>query len=229
MPATGTPTPAALPEAPHGDPQQRPHLRDVVRRTAVSLVVACAIPAVVFYTCFRVSGVWTAIIAALVWSYGAIAWRALTGRRTSGLLLISAVVMTARTLVAVTTDSTFVYFLQPILTDAVIAAVFLGSLRTARPMVARLAGDFYPMDGELAVRPRIQRLFRHLTAMWALLCLGKAVFVLWLLLSQSLETFVLAKSVAVLLVNVTAIAVTIAAAAAVGRREGLLPARLAPA
>ena len=37
-----------------------------------------------FYGAFVVAGVWTAIAVALAWSYGAIAWRAVTGRRTSG-------------------------------------------------------------------------------------------------------------------------------------------------
>ena len=126
---------------------------------------------------------WTAILVALGWSYGAIAFRALTGRRTSGLLLLTALLITARTALALLTDSTFVYFLQPIVSDGVVATAFLLSLVTARPMVARLAGDFYPMDHELAMRPRVRRLFRHLTVLWALLGLGKAMLTLWLLQS----------------------------------------------
>ena len=50
-------------------------------------------------------------------------------------------------------DSTWLYFLQPVISDGVVAALFLLSLASARPMVARLAGDFYPMDHELAVTP----------------------------------------------------------------------------
>ena len=104
------------------------------------------------------------MVAALVWSYGAIAFRALTGRRTSGLLILTAAVLTGRTVVAAVANSTFLYFLQPIISDGVVATGFLLSLATARPIVARLAGDFYPMDHELSMRPRIQRLFLHLTA-----------------------------------------------------------------
>ena len=210
--------------APH-----RPHLGDVVRRVGTSLLIACAVPAAVFYATFRVLGVWPAIGAALAWSYGAIAWRSLTGRRPSGLLVLSAAVMTGRTLIALMTDSPFLYFLQPIVTDGLIAAVFLISLAAGRPVVARLADDFYPMDDELARRPGIRRLFRRLTLMWALLCLGKASLTLWLLLSQSLETFVLVKSVAVLSINAAAIAATMALAVLVGRREGLLSVRTSPA
>jgi uncharacterized membrane protein len=200
----------------------RPTLGAVIRRVSLSLVIACAIPAAMFYVTFRLYGVWPAIFAALLWSYGAIAWRAATGRRTSGLLVLTAAVMTARTAVALATDSTFLYFLQPIITDAALGLVFLASLAGARPMVARLAGDFYPLDDELRLRPRIRRLFFGLTLMWGLLCAGKATITLWLLLSQSLETFVLVKSVSMVTINGLAVVGTIALAASVGRKEGLL-------
>lgn len=194
----------------------------MIRRVAASLLIATVIPATLFYVVLVAYDVWSAIIAALVWSYGAIAWRRITGRRPSGLLLLTAVVMTGRTAIALVADSTFLYFLQPIISDGVVAATFLLSLATARPMVARLAGDFYPMDHELSLRPRIQRLFWRLTVMWALLCAGKAGGTLWLLGSQSLESFVLVKSILVLALNALAVTVTIAAAVHVARKEGLL-------
>ena len=211
-------TPAAAPVLePH-----RPCLRTVVRRVSLSLLIACVVPAVLFYATFALAGVWTAIAVALAWSYGAIGFRALTRRRTSGLLVLTALLLTGRTAIALATDSTFLYFLQPIISDGIVATAFLLSLATARPMVARLAGDFYPMDHELSMRPRVRRLFRNLTALWALLGLGKALMTLWLLQSQSLATFVLVKSVSVLVINLTAAAATIALAAVVARREGLL-------
>jgi intracellular septation protein A len=206
----------------------RPGLGTVVRRVSLSLFIACVIPATLFYTTFSLAGVWTAIVVALCWSYGALGWRAVTGRRTSGLLILTALLLTARTAIALLTDSTFLYFLQPIISDGLVATAFLLSLATARPMVARLAGDFYPMDQELSVRPRVRRLFRNLTVLWAALCLGKATMTLWLLESQSLETFVLVKSVSVLSINALAAAATVALAAAVARKEGLLGPRLVP-
>ena len=220
--------PDTLPALVVAEPRHCPSLRAVVRRVGLSLLIACAIPAALFYGCFRLEGVWTAIFVALAWSYGAIAWRAVTGRRASGLLFLTALALTGRTLIALLTDSTFLYFLQPVITDGVFAAVFLLSLANARPMVARLAGDFYPMDDELSVRPRIQRLFWYLTLMWGVLCAGKATMTLWLLLSQSLETFVLVKSISVLAINGAAIAATIALAAVVGRKEGLIGPALEP-
>jgi hypothetical protein len=209
-------TPAA-PEAPH-----RPSLMTVLRRVSLSLLIAVVIPTVVFYGVFVLAGVWTAIIAALAWAYGAIAWRAVTGRRTSGLLILAAILLTGRTALSVLADSTWLYFLQPIISDGFVAVLFLLSLASARPMVARLAGDFYPMDHELAMRPRIRRLFRHLTALWAVLGIAKATMTLWLLQSQSLETFLLVKSISMLAINVLAGFATVGLAALVARREGLM-------
>lgn len=210
-------TPASGAEEPH-----RPSLGAVVRRVSLSLLVAVVIPAVVFYAFFVLAGVWTAIAAALVWSYGAIAWRAATRRRTSGLLILAAILLTGRTALSAVADSTWLYFLQPVISDGFVAALFLLSLASTRPMVARLAGDFYPMDQELASRPRVRRLLWHLTFLWALLGFTKAGMTLWLLQSQSLETFVLVKSLAMLAINVAAAFATIGLAALVARKEGLM-------
>jgi hypothetical protein len=200
----------------------RPRLLSVIGRLSVSLTVACIVPAALFLVCFQVLGVWPAILVALGWSYGAIAWRALTRRRTSGLLVLTAVILTGRTAIALVADSTFFYFLQPIITDGIVAATFLLSLASARPMVARLAGDFYPMDAELSLRPGIRRLFWRLTAMWALICLAKATAMFWALNALSLETFVWVKSISMPASNLLAVVVTVCAAVLVGRREGLL-------
>ena len=214
--------PAAQPQAPRLETRQCPALGAIVRRVALSLLIACVIPGSLFFLCFTFAGIWTAIIAALGWSYGALAFRALTGRRLSGLLVLTAIVMTGRTVITLLTGSTFLYFLQPVISDGVVGTTFLLSLATARPVVARLAGDFYPMDHELSMRPRVRRLFWHLTMLWALMCLAKATMTMWLLQSTSLETLVMVKSISVPTINGLAAAATIAAAVVVARKEGLL-------
>ena len=206
----------------------RPCLPTVLRRVGLSLTIACAIPAALFFTSYQLFGVWAAIVVALCWSYGAIAFRALSGRRTSGLLVLTAIVLTGKTVVALIAQSTFFYFLQPIITDGVVAATFLLSLASARPVVARLAGDFYPMDAELSLRPRLRRLFWHLTAMWAVVCLAKAVAMFWALNSLSLDTFVLVKSISMPATNLLAVAATVGAAVLVARKEGLIDVNAAP-
>jgi hypothetical protein len=201
---------------------ERPHLRAIIRHLSLSILMANVVPSVLFYLCMVVGNVWMALIAALCWCYGAMAWRLSTKRRTSGLLIITMVGLTAKTLLAFASGSTYVYFLQPAITDAFIAAMFLSSLTTARPVVARLAGDFYPMNADIAERPRIQRLFWNLTLFWAIIAFAKAVVTLWLLEEFPLVTFVAVKGIFILATIAAGTAVTLATAFRVARAEGLL-------
>jgi hypothetical protein len=200
----------------------RPSLTAILRHVALRLLMANVVPAVLFYFCLRAGNVWAALIAALVWCYGAMAWRAGTRRPASGLLLVTVVGLTAKSALAFATGSTFLYFLQPAISDAVVALLFMLSLLTARPIVARLAADFYPMTAEVADRPRIQRLFWHLTHFWAALCLLKCAITLWLLHSLPTVTFVAVKGLGVLAIILVGTVATVYAAFRVARSEGLL-------
>jgi uncharacterized membrane protein len=212
--ATRAPIPATRPEP--------PHLRDVVRRVALSVLTAVVAPAVLFTTSLVLFGVATAMVAALVWMVSAIAWRHATGRQVSGLLVLTFAIMMVKTGITFATGSTFIYFVQPVIVDATVATLFLVSLRTTRPLVARLAPDFYPLDAETAARPRIQRLFRRLTLLWGLVILTKGSITLWLLLSLSTVHFVVIKNGAILSLTLATSAATVLWSSLVGRQEGLL-------
>jgi hypothetical protein len=203
----------------------RPGVRAIIRHVGLSLVVATVVPSVLFYVCLVTVGLWLALIAALTWCYGSLAWRVGTKRPTSILLLLTVTGLTGKTVLALTTGSTTLYFVQPAVTDALVAAAFLVSLTTARPAVGRFAAEFYPMTKDLHAQPRVQGLFVRLTLLWAALCATKAVLALWLLHELSLNSFVAAKSVYAPSTAAIGAAVTISLAVRVGRREGLLPAR----
>jgi hypothetical protein len=201
---------------------ERPKIGAILRHLGFSILMANVIPSVLFYICLVAGNVWTALIAALVWCYGSMAWRLSRKRRASGLLLLTVVGLTAKTVLALASGSTFVYFLQPAITDGVVAGLFLVSLATARPIVARLAGDFFPMNADIAARPQIQQLFWNLTLFWALICVIKSIVTVWLLESLPTVTFVAAKEVMILTVLLIGTSVTVAAAFRVAKAEGLL-------
>jgi hypothetical protein len=203
-------------------PATRPRLRAVLRHLGLSLLWANVVPAALFYACFAAGSVWTALVAALAWCYGAMAWRLTTRRQASGLLWLTAVGLTIKTALSVATGSTFLYFVQPAVNDSAVALLFLASLATARPVVARLASDFYPMTDDVARRPRVQQLFWRLTLLWAFICLVKAAATLWLLESVPLVTFVAVKSVLTPGIAIVGGIATVAIAFRVARREGLL-------
>src|SRR5437763_293410 len=170
----GAPVPKPTVAAEVAGSAQRPRLRVVLRHLGLSLLWANVMPGVLFYCCMALSNVWTALVAALVWCYGAMAWRVSTRRRTSGLLWLTAAGLPVKTAITVATGSTFLYFVQPAVNDATVGLLFLISLTTARPVVARLAGAFSPMTEDVARRPRIQQLFWRLTLLWAFICLVKS-------------------------------------------------------
>lgn len=199
-----------------------PRIPTVLKHLSLNLLVANVVPAALFYSCLRLGNVWIAIIAALSWCYGVIGWRMLTKRRTSGLLLLTVVGLTAKTILALASGSTFIYFIQPAANDAIIAVLFLLSLATARPIVARMAADFYPMSAEVAGRPRIRRLFWHLTLLWAVLCLTKSGLTVWLLESLPPVQFVAIKSIIVFAIILAGTAMTVESARRVAKTEGLL-------
>jgi hypothetical protein len=200
----------------------RPHLRDVVARVAVSLATAVFAPAALLWVMLVIFNVATAVVVALAWMVGAMAWRWVTKRPVSGLLLLTLGIMTVRTAFTLATGDTFIYFVQPVFADFAVAAIFLGSLWSARPVIARLAPDFYPMSTAVAARPEMRALFRRLTLMWGLVILAKGSITLWLLETLGTVNFVLIKGGAIITLTLTAAVVTIVWSAIVGRQEGLL-------
>jgi uncharacterized membrane protein YidH (DUF202 family) len=195
----------------------------VVRRLAANLAVACVVPAAILYVVLQTVGLAPALLAALAWTYGASAWRKATGRPTSGLLVLAVVVLTVRTAFTLGTGNAYVYFLEPVVTDGLLGLLFLASLATSRPLVARLAADFYPVGPELAARTDVRRLFRRLTLMWAGVGLAKSGLGFWLLETLSTADFVLAKTSLTVGLTVAAVAVTIRAALRVLRAGSPVP------
>lgn len=205
-----------------GHPGPGLSLRGVLARVATALSTAVLVPAVLLWTTLQLAGVTTAVLVALSWMVAAMGWRYATGRPVSGLLLLSLGVLTVKTGFTLVTGNTFVYFVQPVFADVVVAAIFFGSLWTARPVIARLAPEFYPVGAADAARPEICGLLRRLTFMWGVVILAKAGITLWLLEALSTADFVLIKSGAIATLTVIAAAVTLLWSYVVARQQGLL-------
>lgn len=207
------------------EPMAPPRTKDIIGRVVVTLATAVVVPAVLFSAAVVLVNLTTAVIVACAWMTGAMCWRWATQRPVSGLLVLTLGLMTVKTGVMLATGNTFVYFVQPVVVDATVAAVFLGSLWSARPIVARLAPDFYPIDAALAARPGVRGLFRRLTLMWGVVILIKGTITLWLLVTLSTVDFVLIKGGVIITLTLLAAAATIVWAVVVGRREGILGSR----
>jgi len=197
----------------------------VLRRGGPKMIEASVVPAVLFWVCLVFGSLGLAYAAAVAWLYGCLAGRMARGRRVSQVLVLSVIGITVRTTVAVASGSSFMYFAQPILGTVVTGAVFLASLIGGRPMIGRLADDFWPVTPEMHQNPRITSLFRGLTILWAGAHLAIATVTLLLLLWLPLHTFVVAKQLSGWMIMGTAVALTIAWAHRTACREGFVVAR----
>jgi hypothetical protein len=164
-----------------------------------------------------------AILAALGWSYWAVARRLIRRRAIPPILMLAVIGITIRTLLALASHSTFIYFFQPIIGTVAMGGVFLISIALGRPLIGRLASEFCPLEPETANLPAVTRLFRGLTVLWAGVNLATAAMTLILLLSLPLATFVLAKTVSGLVITSGGIVLTVSWSLRTARREGLVP------
>jgi intracellular septation protein A len=185
-----------------------PHLAAVARHATPHLLEATLIPLGLFYGGLHLFGLWGALLAALVWSYTALLRRLVTGQRVSGMLVLGIVGLTARTALALATGSAFLYFLQPTVGTGLVAGVFLGSVLLGRPLALRLAADFLPLPEALLARHGVRRFFQRVSLLWAAAFLANAGISLWLLVSQSLATFLWSRTVASLALTGLAVAVS---------------------
>lgn len=218
----------ACPLAPKPEPVPL-RLRDVVGRVLWSLLLAVIVPATLLWSMLVLFNVTVAVLVCLAWMILAMGWRYATGRPVSGLLLLSLAILTIKTAFTLVTGSSFVYFVQPVVADLAVSAMFLGSLWTRRPVIARLAPDFYPMSAAVADRPEIRAHLRRLTLLWGLVILVKGGITLWLLEALSTADFVVIKGGAIITLTLTAAVVTLGWSYVVVRQQGLLhgPAQVA--
>ena len=207
---------------------QPPSLRLLARNAVAPVMEGVVVPLALFYLFMWVVGIWGAMAVALIWSWGAVAYRVARNERVSGLLLLAALGMTVRTVLSVSTQSVFFYFLQPTLGTVVVAGAFLLSVPAGRPLAARLAEDFLPMPDAFRDHPAVRRYFLRITVLWALVQLANAALGFWLLISQPVPVFLAAKTAGTLVLTATAIGVSAFVFFRSMRHHGLLSSELPP-
>ena len=135
--------------------------------------------------------------------------------------------LTVRSLIAFGSGSVYVYFLQPTLGTMVVAAAFLLSVPAGRPLAERLAADFCPLPQSLLAKPAVRRFFMRISLLWALTNMLNAVVTLWLLVSQDLGTYLVAKTFVSWVITGSAIAISTVWFKRSMRRHGVLRGRRA--
>jgi hypothetical protein len=171
-----------------------PSLRAVVRHALPALLESTIVPGGLFYVVLLLDGFHGALIAALTWSLLALGRRLVRGQKVPAVLVLSVVLVSARTVVAYVTGSAFLYFVQPTASTFLVAVLFLVTAVARRPIIEKLARDFCPLDPEMFARPFVRRFFLRLSLLWFVVLATQAGFIMWLLLESSVRTFVVERS-----------------------------------
>lgn len=180
-----------------GGPQvlHLPSVGKFARHAVPSLLEGAIGPMVVFYVILIFFGFRGALFAAVAWSCLAAGRRVARRERLPAFLLLGLVLLAARTLIAYTTGSAFLYFLQPTLGTFLVGLLFAASALVRRPLIERLASEFCPLDGELMARPFMRRFFLQLSLLWGAVMTVNAGLVLFLLVESSLRAFVVERTI----------------------------------
>lgn len=147
-------------------------------------------PLGLFYLLLTLTDLTGGLLAALGWALCALVVRLVTRSPISALLLLSTGLLIVRTVIGYTTGSVLLYFLQPTVQNFVIAFVLLATLRLRQPFIARLADDFCAFPATLTGNPRVQRFFRRVSLLWALVFITNGVATLWMLARATLGDYV---------------------------------------
>jgi hypothetical protein len=185
---------------PHASEARNPHLLTLprlgttVRHAARHVVDGVVAPVALFYGGLRLFGLTGAVIAALTWGLGALVVRLVVTRRVPVVLLVTLATLAVRSVVALSTGSVVLYFLQPTLGTLVVALAFLVSVSLRRPLAERLAHEFVPLPEAFATAPWMRRFFTRISLLWAMVFLANFAVSLWMLITQTLEAFLIVRT-----------------------------------
>ena len=202
-------------------PSKRSVIGAVAKRMVPYLVEATLIPTVLFYAFLITLDLRWALVAALGWSYAAVARRIVARQAVPGLLVLATLGISVRTVIYLLSSTSFVYFFQPILRTVATAAVFALSVVIGRPLIARFAADFCPLGPDVQNRPAILQLFRRLTFLWAAVNATAAAVSLTLLLTVPVAVFVGTATVSAWVITCSGVVLTVSDAVRTTRGEGL--------
>jgi len=206
-----------------------PGAREIARKAGSTVLTASLLPAVVFYLTLTLSTLRIAVAITLVWYYAGLLWMHLRGKPMLAAAMLGAGLLTLRAVLAFWTNSSFLYFLQPVAGTIATATAFSVTALAGRPLLDRLVHDFCPLPAALSSRLRANHYFRYVSLVWTLAYLVNAAGTVWLLSTSSIGGFLMLRALlSPLLVTVTVI-VSYVLFRVMMRREGVHLTRRMPA
>ena len=197
----------------------------LIKHAGPNVLISTVVPTGLFYTGWYTEGRNAAFALAAGWALTLLAWRAARRQRIPAMLILTSVLLGIRIALALSTGSTKLYFVQPIVTTVVVGAMFIVTLTAGQPLIHRLAGDLCPIPADVAEHADMRAHFRRLSFLWAGIYFANAAVTLLLLMNLPVSTFIAAHSFAGLAITWSGIALTTYWSRPVLRRFGLIGAK----
>ena len=186
-----------------------PTFLQLARRAIPQAIEGTLVPLCVFWLGLHFLGLTVAIAAGLGCCAATMTWRVATDRQLHGFLIVGALALLARSVLAMLTGSAFLYFLQPIITTAFIVTAFLVSVWIQRPLAQRFASDFCDIPEHLYEEEAVHRYFQRCSLMWAAVSVANVLITLWLLTSTSVSIYLAAKTSLTIVANFGAVVASV--------------------
>jgi len=168
-----------------------PPIGSLLRQAGRPLLESTLVPLALFWVLFTQAGFDAGLLAALAWSAVAIGRRVVLRRKIPAILVISTLLLLARTVVGFCTGSAFLYFLQPTVQNFVFALALLVTLGFERPLLAKLADDFCAFPDTLTDHPHMKRFFKRVSLLWAIVFLVNGATTLAVLATQTVGNYLM--------------------------------------
>jgi hypothetical protein len=165
--------------------------REIMRIAGPRILRDVFCPLGAFYAGYKLIGLGAGIAGATVAGLGV----AYLARREGRPALIAAIAVTficARGIAGIIGGTAEAYLAGDVVMDTLLASAFLGSLVVGRPLSAAFAAEIYPVPDDAREHEGYMRVFMVLTAIWGVFFAVRAVFRLGILLTGSVDLYVLA-------------------------------------
>jgi hypothetical protein len=146
-------------------------------------------PVLVFYLCWRLVGLGTAIAAATALSAAAYGWERRQGRPGIGAALGLAITLT-QAVVGLTTGSAIAYFVPPLVVNGLWGLAFLGSAAIGRPLSGVFAQETYPFPDAVKASRTYRRVFSTISVVWGAYFLARTAIRLVALSWRNVDLFI---------------------------------------
>jgi hypothetical protein len=203
------------------DYMEMPRPARLFRTTAWSLTESAGLPIAALALAAWLWGRDAGLIAgvAVVWITALI--RLIRPGKVPGLLVISVIVLTLQTALAIGTGQLWIFLLHFPVANLCIAVLFARTAGGQNPIIARLAAEVVALRQPARPNAGLHRYFQDATWLWAGIFLLLAVGMGVLLITQSTATFLLFSTVATVALIIAGAAVSVLWLRSVLRRTGV--------